>query len=129
MAFLSIRIKVPSHTTIFCLIFPFDTVSTKILAYEHKSQKSNWNIVLKLVGILFLSDSLMRIVWLRTVKIRNFFKIEWKLRLGEHVAIRLSCSTDAESFKIQTENRIKWPHLTTWLDNSQDCVILYREEN
>lgn len=40
----------------------------------------------------------------RTVKIRNFFKIEWKLGLGEHVAIRLSCSTDAESFKIQTKS-------------------------
>lgn len=129
MAFLSIRIKVSSHTTIFRLIFSFDTVFNKNRSVWTQKSKVKLKHCFKIgwhpISVRQSNENCMA----RMVKIRNFFKIEWKLWLGEHVAIRLSCSTDAESFKIQTENCIKWPHFTTWLDNSQDfsdCYPVYR---
>ena len=57
-------LKVRSHDTIFCTIFPLKTLSTKCILCEHKSgmSKSYRNILSNSVGVLFPSNNLMRMV-------------------------------------------------------------------
>ena len=68
---------------------------------EIECRKTNPTVVSKPVGVVFPSDSF----------VKNHIKIEWKVRLCEHLTIWLTNVADAESFGNHMENRIVLLHL------------------
>jgi hypothetical protein len=101
----SVTHNVRSHDMIFNPIFPFDSLSTKIVFCEHKSKMSRveWKRRLK---ISWKSDENLIV---RTVNdFKNRIKIEWKFRQCEHMFIGLTCAAIANSLGNRKENRIVW---------------------
>ena len=74
MAFLSIRIKVPSHPTIFRLIFPFDAVSTKNRSVWTQKSKVKLKHCFKIGWHPISGRQSNEHCMARTVKIRIFFQ-------------------------------------------------------